>query len=242
MNATYIRMEIRRTFRNRRFFIFSLFIPVVFFYLVAGANKSQQLAGIPFAAYYLAGMASFGTMAAMIANGGRIAGERQVGWNRQLRMTPLKSTSYFAAKLSASYLMAGVTLSLLLVAGLTLGVHERVVGVLELFGYVAVGLVPFAALGILVGHKFTVDSIGPILGGGVSVLAFIGGAWGPVGGNSGFMHDLSQATPTYWLVEAGHTLIGGPGWSARGWWTIAIWTGILGRLAMMAYATDTKRQ
>jgi ABC-2 type transport system permease protein len=89
MNTTYIQMEIKRTFRNRRFFIFSLFIPVVFFYLVAGANKSQQLAGIPFAAYYLAGMASFGTMAAMIANGGRIAGERQVGWNRQLRMTPL---------------------------------------------------------------------------------------------------------------------------------------------------------
>jgi ABC-2 type transport system permease protein len=138
--------------------------------------------------------------------------------------------------------MACVTLGLLLVAGLTLGVHERVVGVLEMFGYVAVGLVPFAALGILVGHKFTVDSIGPILGGGVSVLAFIGGAWGPVGGDSGFMHNLSQATPTYWLVQAGHTLIGGPGWSARGWWTIAIWTAVLGRLAMMAYATDTKRQ
>ena len=58
----------------------------------------------------------------------------------------------------------------------------------------------------------------------MSILAFVGGAWGPFGGDSGFMHDLSQATPTYWLVQAGHTLIGGAGWNARGWVTIAIWS------------------
>jgi ABC-2 type transport system permease protein len=242
MNATYIRMEILRTFRNRRFFIFSLVFPLVFFYLIAGANRTGTLGGISFAAYYLAGMTSFGTMAAMLANGGRIAGERSVGWNRQLRMTPLNATSYFGAKLIASYLMAGLTLLLLLVGGLTLGVHEQLLGVLKMAGYIAVGLIPFAAFGVLIGHKFTTDAIGPILGGGTSILAFVGGAWGPFGGDSGFMHDLSQATPTYWLVQAGHTLIGGAGWTSRGWLTIAIWSAVLGRLAMMAYATDTKRQ
>jgi ABC-2 type transport system permease protein len=242
MNPTYIRMEILRTFRNRRFFVFSLAIPIVFYYLIAAPNKGTDLGGIDFAAYYLAGMASFGTMAAMISNGGRIAGERGVGWNRQLRMTPLRAGSYFGAKLAASYLMAGLTLGLLLIAGLTLGVHERLTGVLEMVGYVAVGLIPFAGLGIFIGHKFTSDSIGPILGGGVSVLAFIGGAWGPFGGDTGFAHDVSRAVPTYWLVQAGHTLVGGPGWPLRGWVTIAIWSVVLGRLAMMAYADDTRRQ
>jgi ABC-2 type transport system permease protein len=242
MNPTYVRMEVLRTFRNRRFFIFSLVFPLVFFYLIAGANQSGSLGGIPFAAYYLAGMTSFGTMAAMLANGGRIAGERSVGWNRQLRMTPLKPVPYFAAKLIASYLMAGLTLLLLLVAGLTLGVHEHPLGVLKMAGYFAVGLIPFAAFGILIGHRFTTDAIGPILGGGTSILAFIGGAWSPFGGTSGFMHNLSQATPTYWLVQAGHTLVGGSGWTARGWLTIAIWSAVLGRLAMYAYRTDTKRQ
>ena len=242
MNATYIRVEILRTFRNRRFFLFSLIFPLVFFYLIAGANKNGVVGGIPIAAYYLAGMTSFGTMAAMLANGGRIAGERSVGWNRQLRMTPLKAVPYFGAKLIASYIMAALTLALLLLAGLTLGVHEHVVGLLEMAGYVAVGLVPFAAFGILIGHKFTTDAIGPILGAGTSILAFVGGAWTPFGGDSGFMHNLSQATPTYWLVQAGHTLIGGGGWSARGWLTIAIWSAVLGRLAMMAYQQDTKRQ
>ncbi|MDQ1495802.1 MAG: type transport system permease protein, partial [Actinomycetota bacterium] len=95
MNATYLKFELLRTFRNRRFFVFSLGFPLVFFYLIAGSNKDQLLGGIPFATYYLAGMASFGTMMAMISSGGRIAGERSVGWNRQLRLTPMSPRSYF---------------------------------------------------------------------------------------------------------------------------------------------------
>jgi ABC-2 type transport system permease protein len=242
MNLTYLRMEIKRTFRNRRFFIFSLMFPILLFYFIAGPQRNPQLGGIAFAAYYLGGMASFGTTAAMLANGGRIAGERTVGWNRQLRMTPLKPLPYFAAKLISSYLMAGLTVVLLLIAGLTLGVHEKALGVLEMVGYVAVGLIPFAALGIFIGHKFTIDSIGPILGGGVALLSIVGGAYGPLSGSSGFMFDLSRSTPTYWLVQAGHTLIGGPGWPLRGWVTIAIWSAVLGRLALYSYRTDTKRQ
>ncbi len=242
INATYVRMEILRTFRNRRFFLFSLGFPLVFFYLIAGANKGGTVGGIPVAAYYLAGMTSFGTMAAMLSNGSRIAGERSVGWNRQLRMTPLKVVPYFATKLIASYLVAALTLGLLLVAGLTLGVHEQPLGVLEMAGYLTVGLIPFAAFGILIGHKLSADATGPILGAGTSVLAFVGGAWTPFGGDSGFAHNLSQATPTYWLVQAGHTVIGGAGWSTRGWLTIAIWSAVLGMLAMRAYADDTTRQ
>ena len=99
MNPTYLRYELLRTVRNRRFFIFSLGFPLIFFYLIAGSNRHQELGGIPFATYYLAGMASFGTMMAMISAGGRIASERQAGWNRQLRLTPLTPRQYFRARL-----------------------------------------------------------------------------------------------------------------------------------------------
>ena len=45
--------------------------------------------GISAPLYYMVGLASFGTMLAMISSGARIAGERQAGWTRQLRITPL---------------------------------------------------------------------------------------------------------------------------------------------------------
>jgi ABC-2 type transport system permease protein len=241
VNLTYLRYELLRTIRNRRFFIFTLLFPIIFFYLIAGANRHAELGGIPFPTYYLAGMASFGTMMAMVSNGGRIAGERSVGWNRQLRLTPLTPRAYFRAKVASSYLMALITIVLLFVAGATLGVHLSAAHIAKMVELVAIGLIPFAALGIFIGHQFTPDSIGPVLGGGVSVLAFIGGAWGPVGGDHGFMHNLSQATPTYWLVQAGHTLVGQKAWSATGWIVVAAWSVVLIGLAARSYQRDTKR-
>lgn len=241
MNTTYLRYELLRVFRNRRFFIFSLGFPLIFFYLIAGANKNQVLGGVSFPTYYLAGMTSFGTMAAMISSGARIASERSVGWNRQLRLTPLRTASYFEAKVLTGYLTALTTIVLLFVAGSTMGVHLSASGVLKMTGLVLLGLLPFAALGIVIGHLFTPDSLGPVIGGGISILAFLGGAWGPVGGTHGFMHNLSQAVPTYWLVQAGHVLVGGSGWGATGWLVVVAWTVVLTVLAGWAYRRDTAR-
>ena len=78
--------------------------------------------GISFPLYYMVGLASFGTMAAMISTGARIAGERQVGWTRQLRISPLTSRAYFRAKVVTAYVMALLSLALLYASGAALGV------------------------------------------------------------------------------------------------------------------------
>jgi ABC-2 type transport system permease protein len=241
MNPTYLKYELIRAVRNKRGFIISLVFPLVFFYLIAGSNKHAQLGGIPFPTYYLAGMASFGTMGAMIALGARISAERSVGWTRQLRLTPLSVRNYIRAKVLTGYMTALISLALLFVAGATLGVHLTPSSVLHMTGFIVVALIPFAALGILIGHLFTPDSMGPVIGGGVSILAFLGGAWGPVGGDHGLLHNVSQGTPTYWLVQAGHTLVGAPAWDSKGWIVIATWTIVLGALAAWAFRRDTAR-
>ena len=46
--------------------------------------------------------------------------------------------------------------------------------------------------------------MGPAIGGGASLFAFLGGTWFPVGSH-GFLHDLGQLLPSYWLVQAAHT-------------------------------------
>lgn len=241
MNTTYLKYELLRTVRVRRGFVFSLIFPLVFFYLIAGSNRHVALGGVSLPTYYLGGMASFGTMAAMISIGGRISAERAYGWNRQLRLTPLTTREYIRAKVLTGYLTALCTIALLFVAAGTLGVHLQARGVLHMTFFVIVGLIPFAALGILVGHLFTPDSMGPVIGGGVSLLAFVGGAWSPFGGDHGFLHEVSQSTPTYWLVQSRFTLLGGPGWSSTGWLVVAGWTAVLGGLAAWAYQRDTSR-
>ena len=107
--ATYTRYELVRTFRNRRFFIFSLVFPLVLYYLIAGPNRDETdigNTGISAPLYYMVGLAAYGAMTAMIASGARIAAERSLGWNRQLRITPLSTRAYFRAKVLTGYTMA----------------------------------------------------------------------------------------------------------------------------------------
>jgi ABC-2 type transport system permease protein len=103
-----------------------------------------------------------------------------------------------------------------------------------------VGLIPFAALGIALGHVLTPDSIGPAMGGGVSLLALLGGTWFPLG-QHGFVHDLAQYLPSYWLVQASHVALGGHPWTGKAWFVLAGWTLVLGALAVRAYRRDTGR-
>jgi ABC-2 type transport system permease protein len=106
---------------------------------------------------------------------------------------------------------------------------------------VLIGLVPFAALGILLGHVLTVDSMGPAIGGITALLALLGGAWGPIGGSSGVLHDVVQLIPSYWLVQAADSALSGGLWPLRGWVVMAVWTAVLAQLAAWAYRRDTAR-
>lgn len=239
-SVTYLRYELLRTVRNTRFFIFSLVFPLILFYVVAGANNSLTLGNIPFPTYYMAGMISWGTMAAVLAGGARIAAERSVGWNRQLRLTPLTPRTYFRAKVITGYALAAVSIVLLCVAGLTLGVHLAPGRWATMIWLILIGLIPFAALGVLLGHVLTVESVGPALGGITALFALLGGAWGPIL-QSGVMVNIVELLPSYWLVQAGHVAYTGESWPLKAWIVIAGWTIALTVLAARAYRRDTQR-
>jgi ABC-2 type transport system permease protein len=78
------------------------------------------------------------------------------------------------------------------------------------------------------------------MGGGVSLFALLGGTWFPLG-THGFLHDVAQFIPSYWLVQASHVALGGKPWSATAWLVIAAWTAVCSALAVRAYRRDTHR-
>jgi ABC-2 type transport system permease protein len=242
-SLVYTRYELLRTLRNRRFFLLSLGFPLILYFVIVSPNRHVHDfdgSGISFALYYMIGLASFGTMSAMLSSGARISGERSVGWNRQLRISPLSTRSYFRAKVVTGYMMALISLLALYLAGTSLGVRLGASEWLEMTGLILVGLIPFAALGIMIGHLLTPDSIGPAMGGGISLLALLGGTWFPISGH-GFLHDFAQLIPSYWLVQASHVVIGGHAWPAKGWIVMLVWTVVLSVLAGRAYRRDTGR-
>jgi ABC-2 type transport system permease protein len=240
--ASYIRFELLRTVRNRRFFILALGFPIILYFLIAGPNKNEDNlggSGLSAPLYYMVGLAAFGAMNAMLSVGGRIATERTAGWNRQLRLTPLSPRDYFRAKILTGYMTAIAALLLLFVAGTTMGVRLDGSQWLRMTGLILVGLIPFGALAILFGHLLTADAIGPAMGGLVAVLAVLGGVWFPL--TNGVLYHIGRALPSYWLVQASHVALGSGGWGTTGWLVVGAWSVVLGALAARAYRRDTGR-
>ena len=111
-SLAYTRAELLRTVRNRRFFILALGFPLALYFLIAIPNRGiTDLGGTGVSAplYYMVGLAAFGAMATMLSSGTRIAGERAIGWSRQLRLTPLPPRSYIRAKALTAYAMVLLT-------------------------------------------------------------------------------------------------------------------------------------
>jgi ABC-2 type transport system permease protein len=208
---------------------------------VGGTNRNGHLDGISFPLYYMTGMAAWGTMTAVISSGARIAAERQIGWTRQLRITPLSTRSYFRAKVLCSYLMALLSMAVIFLAGSTLGVRLSADQWLTMTALILVDLVPFAVLGIMLGHLLSVDSMGPAMGGVTTLFALLGGAWGPLA-NGGVLLAIMKCLPSYWLVQAAETALGATGRPpAQAWVVLGAWTLGLLVLATRVYQRDTAR-
>lgn len=242
---THVGYELLRTVRNRRLALLSLGFPLVLLLVVGGANRDVEDflgSGISFALYYLAGMISWGAMTAVIGGGARIAPERQLGWVRQLRLTPLRPATYLTAKVVSGYLLALLTMVVLTAAAvLALGARMPAGGWARMYLLVLVGLVPFATLGVWIGHAVSPDSIGPAVGGLTALFALLGGAWGPITGDAGVLHTLTEWLPSYWLVQAGRSAYTGQWWPAQGWLVVAMWTAAGTLLAVRAYRRDGER-
>lgn len=235
-SLAYARFELVRTFREGMLLLGAFAFPLVLYFLIALPNRNvhdYEATGVSVPLYYMVSLGSFGTMMAMMSAGIRIAGERSTGWLRQLRIMPLSTAGYLGAKVLTAYVMAALSLVLLYASGLALGVSLSLHAWVEMTLLIAIALLPFAAFGIAVGQHVSIDAIGPISGGTVAVLAVLSGTWYPV--THGFLHDVGQFLPSYWLVQAGRISLHGQGWPVMGWTVVLAWTAILSGIATLAY-------
>jgi ABC-2 type transport system permease protein len=237
--STYLYYELLRNFRNWRFFFLALAFPLVLYFTVAGANRHTVFDGTAFPLYFMVAMATLGTMAGVVSGAAIIAAERASGWTRQMRITPLRTGAYFGAKVLSAYLRALLTIALMCLAGTLLGVRLSAGEWLTVIGLLLIGLVPFTVLGVLLGHLVGPDASAPAVGGIVTLFCLLGGVYGFQIAKSGAVFEVIKALPSYWLVQAGKTALGGGSWPAEGWIVIAVWTAVLTVVAVLVYRRDT---
>src|SRR3979409_629744 len=96
MSAGYLILEIRRAMRSTRFMLFTIAMPIALFLLYVGIfTKANDTAA---KGVLMVNMCCYGALTGALFAGTRVALERQVGWQRQLRLTPLTGSGYLTAK------------------------------------------------------------------------------------------------------------------------------------------------
>ena len=242
MNRHYLLGELRRTFRNPRYLIFSLAMPVVLFLLFSSGSGNDTIGGLSVPAYIMVSMATFGAMSGVFSTAGKIALERSTGWNRQLRLTALSGRQYVLGKAITGFCVAGPALLIVFLAGgLAKGVHLPVLRWPEIALSVLLGLLPIAALAVLLGYIAKPDSLQAVMGGLISLLALLGGLWVPIEEFPNWVGDIAKALPTYWAAGAGRDALAGSWIGWHGVLVLAVWTVVFGAVAGRAYVRDTAK-
>jgi ABC-2 type transport system permease protein len=242
MNVVYTRTEIRRSFRNPRYLVFAFAFPLVFFLVFESTYGHGRISGIPVTAYLMVSMATFGAMSAVFATGGRIALEREIGWNRQLRLTALTGRSYVAGKSAAGFAVAIPSLAAVFAtAAISKDVHLTPGRWILVAVSILVALLPISALGIWIGYVARADALQAISGGVYSLLSLFGGLWIPITNFPHWLQLFCKALPVYWIAQAGRRALLGSwvGWTGLA--VLAAWTALFGVLGAIAYRRTTAR-
>ncbi|MFF4823463.1 ABC transporter permease [Streptomyces sp. NPDC001312] len=206
-----IRLELARALRNRKFLFFSVLYPSILFLIIAG--KADGVAevdgtGLTVPTYMMVSMASFGALTAVLmGNSERIAKERESGWVRQLRLTPLPGRGYVLAKTAGAAVVSLPSIVVVfVVAAAVKQVRLEAWQWLALTGAIWAGSLVFAALGVAIGYLATGDAVRPITMIIYFGLSMLGGLWMPSTTFPRWLQNIAEWLPTHAYAALGRAI------------------------------------
>src|SRR3954470_18571964 len=231
MTTTYLLTELKRSYRNPRYLLFTIGMPLVLF-LVIGNAFDQKVGGVSGQTWYMINMGLFGCTGAVLGIGARIAIERDAGWSRQLRLTPLPPLGYVLAKVATGMLVALPAILLVDLAGrLTGKVDLTLTQWAEVAGLGWLAVLPMAVVGVGIGYLARGDSAQAVNGGLVMLLSMFGGLWFPIDDAPTWLQTVAHAMPTYWITLITRAPLAHVWPSPGGWLVLGVWALVAARVA-----------
>ena len=237
--AGFLKFEILRSLRNVRFIVFIAGFPVLLYLIYAKQGGTSE--GLTVAALLLVSMAVWSGMgSAMFATGPQLARERQSGWMRQLRVSPISAPRWFGAKLAQGLLLIIPGFALLLALGFGYGHVHLAAARLGTFAAVLVlGLIPFCVLGLVIGLFFDGQTAQVAQMLTMLVLAFLGGIFISWSSLPHAMQAIGKALPSYHLAQLGWNAVAGRALGVTDMLVLAVWAAGLGLLAIWRWRQES---
>ncbi len=246
MSIAYVGLESLRQLKNARAMIFTLAVPLImllaFGGTFGGSGQVDSVTHLPWIVVTTIQVAAYGGMMAALSQAFTIVTERSIGWNRQLRITPLTGTGYLVSKVVAALALSLVSI-VVLVAVATLLYHPDLAFVNWLTACLGIwcGVVPFALLGILIGQFAKPEFAQPLFMIVFMGMAVLGGLWVPLQIFPAWVADVAKVVPSYWLNRVGQLGALQSGDVLTPALVLVGWTLALGALIVWRYRRDAAR-
>jgi ABC-2 type transport system permease protein len=199
--------EFLRVLRTPAFAVPTLLFPPLF-YLLFGLLLNRGSAN---AAHYLfATYSIFGVMGpGLFGFGVGVAIERERGWLALKRVAPMPPGAYLLAKMAMAALFALIIYVVLALMAATLGGVRLGVGQWLLLGVISVlGVLPFCALGLLIGSRVNASAAPAVINFIYLPMAFLSGLWMPLSLLPAFIGQMAPVWPAYHMAQLALAVVG----------------------------------
>ena len=246
MRPRYLALEVLRQLRNLRNLIFTFALPVVMLLIFGGAyggsGQVDSSTHLPWLVVTTVQMGGYGAMMSGLSQAFTIVNERSLGWNRQLRITPLSGAGYLATKVAAALAVAAISIVLTFAVSIVV-LHTQ----LSMGGWALaavglwLGITPFALLAILIGQFAKPEFAQPLFMVTFFGMSILGGLWVPLQVMPAWVSNVAQIVPSYWLNKLGQMGALGSGDAIAPILVLVMWSLVLGGLIVWRYRRDAAR-
>lgn len=213
--AMETKVEFLRLLRAKAFSLATIGFPVMFYLLFGIVGSHNGATGEIIARYLLATYAIFGLVGcSLFGVSVTLSNERTLGWLELKQASPMPAWTYLLAKLLTAMFFALIIFVVLLTIGKTMGgVVLSATQILHMGLVVLGGVIPFAALGLLLAMVIPPNAATGIINLIYLPMSFMSGLWMPLSNLPKWLQKIAPVWPTYHLarielVSAGFDLEG----------------------------------
>lgn len=212
------KVEALRIFRNPYFVFWTLFMPILFYFIFTRIVNTGVPDAEQWQAHYLMSMTTFGVMGSAIMTFGiRMVQERTQGWSSFMKITPFPSWAYFSAKMLGQTVMHTFLILFIFLAGFLINGVSLTISQWLLSGlWILVASMPFLAIGTLVGAMRKVETASGVSNLAYLGLAILGGMWFPMSTFPDILQNIGKWLPSYHFGSGAWEIVRGnsPNWQS----------------------------
>jgi ABC-2 type transport system permease protein len=207
LTVAQLRLEQKLFWRNRQSAVFSFGLPVLFvvlFGLLFKGNGTGGTGGVPYTAYFVAGMIGVALLSATFSNlAVSLSFQRDQLILKRMRGTPLGAGPLFMAKVLNAVIIVVLQVAIILVLGRLMFNTPFPKNPLAFALAVMAGIVVFAMAGIaMTAFIPNADSAPAVVQVPFLTLQFISGVFFPFSIEPTFLKTVANVFPLRWLLDA----------------------------------------